>query len=389
MRRRVTAAAAITATAILLGPPAASRAQFSGWSPAERVLWLGLGSRRVSNADFMRTMVALQAMDRANITRQQQYLQQQMAAQRARAEQARLQGIMSRAPVGESRFPAVPVVDTPEERQQVSDLLLVWEMLGCTFDALMTDAVRAVDSRFDAGLRVAAIKVGGAADRAGWEAGDILVGLYRYRIRNYDNVAFVADLPDLVSLSPMRALLIHSGKVIELPLDFHGTGSEEKPATESSERPSEAPPEQPTPKEAPPAEPGGQASAIGTEVNEGGVVRAGGGAGLRTAPAEKAAASRVWDALGVRAEGVSIASLGLKYDRGLRLEEVRSGGAAEAAGWKAGETLVGLGGYQMRSVEDAAYVIGSPSGKGPIEYVLVAEGVVRRGTVRIVGEPAK
>jgi predicted metalloprotease with PDZ domain len=237
----------------------------------------------------MRTMFALQAMERANITRQQQYLQQQMAAQRARADQARLRGIMSRAPVGESSFSAAPVVETPEERQQVSDLLLVWEVLGCTFDALITDAVRAVDSRFDAGLRVAAIKVGGAADRAGWEAGDILVGLYRYRIRSYDNVAFVADLPDLMSLSPMRALLIRSGKVIELPLDFHGAWGEEEPAAESGE----APATHPAPEESPPADPGAEASAIGTEADVGGVVRVGGGAVLRSAPAEIAAASQV------------------------------------------------------------------------------------------------
>lgn len=369
-------------------------AQLGGLSPAERVLWLGLGTRRVSTGEFMGTMYALQAMDRANIARQQQYAQQQIAAQRARMDQARLRGIMSRPPVGEAPFPATSAAtETPMERQEVSDFLLCWEVLGCTFDGVEIDAVRAVDPKLDAGLRVAAIKIGSPVDKAGWQAGDILVGLYKYRIRSYDNAAYVADLPDLVAQSPVRAMLIRSSKVIELPLDFGNLegapGAGAGPAKAAPVAPKQNPPpsnEKPMSDrtESPPK----PVSAIEVHAGEEGVKTASTSQPSKIAELQSKSTEMVWQALGVRGEPAAIDKLGTKYDRGLRIVEVRQTSPAAKAGWANGDVLVGLGGFQVRSVEDASYVVGETKGRGPTEYIVLSGSSIKRGKMELPPEPS-
>lgn len=348
---------------------------FGGFSPVERSMLLGLGARRIGRGDFQRQLFALSVMDRNNFMRQQQFVQQQFAAQRVRAQQAQLRALMSggRRPASRTAV-ASTTPETPEQRQEVSDFLLVWEVLGCTFDAEVTDAVKAVDSRFDAGMRVAAIQVGGPADLAGWKAGDILIGLYKFRTRTYDNVAFVAEMPDLVERSPMNAMLIRDGKIIEAPVDFRAPEEASKPQTEEK-------PESDQSSRALPS-----ASPIATTVEPGGVQPTSADEPTKVVAVEPSPKEKLWQEIGIHCESMEVKALGEKFDRGLKITEVRESSPAQKLGWKAGDVLVGLAGYQTRILSDADYAVAETRAAGSAKYLLLVDNSLSRGTIEY-GKP--
>lgn len=382
MRRRLAVVVLLTIAA-LVGANRSVLAQFGRFSPAERFLLLGLGSRRVSRGDFMRQMYALDAMDRSYVMRQQQFVRQQYAARRARAQQAQLQALMAggRRPSFQPNPTSLPQ-ETPQEREQVSDFLIVWEVLGCTFDAEVRDEVKAVDPRFDTGLRVAAIQVGGPADQAGWQAGDILIGLHKYRTRTYENVAFVADLPDLVALSPMRAILIRDGKVVEMPLDFRPPEPEPKPSPDGPEAQTTGEPS--SEQSAAPTLP---ASPIATEAEPGGVKPTSAEAPTKVVTVEFGPAEKLWKELGIRCESVDVTALGDKFDRGLKITRIRESSPAANLGWKTDDVLVGLAGYQTRILSDVDFVLAETRKAGTAKFILLSGDTLSRGAIEYDTQP--
>jgi membrane-associated protease RseP (regulator of RpoE activity) len=310
-------------------------------------LILGLGLGRANNSDFLRTVYALNSLEQNRMFRQQQQIRQQMAAQRARADRERISATLNSA---RSRPRYVPSPAVVADDRVSSDVLLCWEVFGATFLVATPDEVFKVAPAFRGGMRVGAIRVGGPADRAGWEAGDVIVGLHRYKIRSYDNLAFVAELPELAELTPLDVRFIRDGVLKEGKIDVLFTEST----------------------------PGASASPLSN----------GDPAAKRslTRPAAPAEPSReeenlLWNRVGIRGRTTAIDRPGVNFKNGVSVVAVRPGGPADQAGIKSGEVIVGLSGYQTREIGEILWVAENPEISGGVGYVVVGSGNVRRGTI--------
>jgi hypothetical protein len=331
--------------------PKEALAQFQGLPPTERALILGLGLGRASNSDFLRNIYALNTLEQNRIFRQQQMIRQQIAAQRARADQARLASALQNAR-SSPRYVPSPTVSA-EERVS-SDVLLCWEIFGTTFLTASPEEVFRIDPNFKGGMRVGAIRIGGPGDRAGWEAGDIILALHKYKVKNYDNLAYVAELPDLVDVSPLKVKFIRDGVVKDGTIDV--LSREAQPLTTEDSLS---------------AERGNPRAALSSNAE----------ASASSAEATPQEAELLWNRLGVRARTSSIARPGVSFERGAAVVAVKLGSSADKAGLKSGEFIVGVSGYQIRDLSDLLWVAENPELAGPVSLVVVGSAEIRRGSL--------
>jgi hypothetical protein len=332
---------------VLISLVPSAHGQLQGIPPAERALILGLGLGRASNGDFLRTIYALNSLEQSRMFRQQQQIRQQMGAQRARAEQARLANALQS---GRNRPRYVPSPAASSDERVSSDVLLCWEVFGATFLISPPNEVFVVAPGFRGGMRVGAIRLGGPADRAGWEAGDVIIALHRYKITSYDNLAYVAELPDLAELTPLAVKFIRDGVVRDGKIDVL--------AVETTSGPAAAPLSSGAPAEK----------------------RSLASASTPSAPTREEEAL-LWNRIGVRGRSTSVDRPVVNFKQGVSIVAVRPGGAADQAGLKAGEIIVGLAGFQTREMGEILWVAENPELVGGVGWVAVGSAGVRRGTI--------
>jgi membrane-associated protease RseP (regulator of RpoE activity) len=348
---------AVLGVVCLVGSEQIAWGQFQGLPATERALILGLGLGRASNSDFLRTIYALNTMEQNRIFRQQQMIRQQISAQRARADQARLSAALQ----GARRTPRyVPSPTVSAEERVSSDVLLCWEVFGATFLVVSPEEVFRIDPNFKGGMRVGAIRLGGPADRAGWEAGDVIVGLHKYRIRSYDNLAYIAELSDLVEITPLKAKYFRDGVLKEGTIDVLSRDAQPM-TTEDSLKSSST----------------GPRRSVATPVS----------GGAEDAEATAAEAELLWNRIGVRARSSSIDRPGISFERGAAVVAVRPDSPASRAGVKSGEFLVGVNGFQIRNLSDLLWVCENPAISGSVSMVVVGSGEIRRPSIELPAIP--
>ena len=251
---------------------------------------------------------------------------------------------------------------SPVADQLAKDRMLCWEVFGATFVPANAAEVRAVDSRFQGGMAVAAIRTGGPSDIAGWENSDVLVGLYKYRITSYDNLSYVAELPELGAVSPIRTVMIRGDKVIEGKIDvLKGLTSSPTTTTDSGDAMA-----------AQWTMPASAKASVPRELSA--------GPPLNGSLADE---KILWNSLGIQGHGTSINRPGIQFDKGVTISAVKPGSFAQQAGWHGGEQIVGLAGYQIRTVEDLAYVLKNLGSARSVEFMTVSSGGVTQGRVSV------
>ena len=75
------------------------------------------------------------------------------------------------------------------------------------------ELVSRVNNQLRGGLEVTAITLNGLAAKAGIRKGDILVGLHKWETINIDNITYVLNHPDLVSINTIQFYVVRSGKM--------------------------------------------------------------------------------------------------------------------------------------------------------------------------------
>ena len=90
---------------------------------------------------------------------------------------------------------------------------LVWKKLGVHLQAASADQVTRVNGQLHGGLTIAEVYSDGVAGRAGFQRGDILIGLHQWETLSVDNVNYVLTHPDLATFNPVRFFLIRGGQV--------------------------------------------------------------------------------------------------------------------------------------------------------------------------------
>lgn len=355
---------------------------------AQFFFWGGGGGNNFNRS--IGALYALQEYQRARqIVSQQQWYQQQYAMQRQMNMYQPRYGAYGygtyggyagyngySAPVGNGMYPGegydgYPASYSPQPAPVVdklaNDRMLCWDIFGATFVAANASDVKAVDSRFQGGMAVAAIRTGGPADIAGWQNGDILVGLYKFRTMTYDNLSYVAELPDLGTLSPIRTVIIRGDKVIEGKLDIlKGLPSQGSNSVDSASPSASQWTEPASAKATVPPELSAAPPKSGSEADE----------------------KLLWDRVGIHGHGTLINRPGIQFKEGVTISAIKPDSPAQQASWHVGEQIVGLAGYQIRSVDDMAYVLNNIGLARSIEYMTVSGGGVGKGTVAVSAVPA-
>jgi serine protease Do len=90
---------------------------------------------------------------------------------------------------------------------------VVWRRLGVRVDAVAAEAVTRVNRDLRGGLAITDVNPDSPAARAGFQKGDILIGLHQWETINNDNVTFVLNHPDLASFSPLKYFLIRGAEL--------------------------------------------------------------------------------------------------------------------------------------------------------------------------------
>ncbi|WP_162136277.1 trypsin-like peptidase domain-containing protein [Zavarzinella formosa] len=102
---------------------------------------------------------------------------------------------------GNSRIvPAVPVSSAGGD--------VIWKKLGLRLEAVTPDSVTHVNKELRGGLLVKEVVSDGPAARAGFQRGDILIGLHQWETITSENVSFVLNHADLASFSPVRFFVV-------------------------------------------------------------------------------------------------------------------------------------------------------------------------------------
>jgi serine protease Do len=88
---------------------------------------------------------------------------------------------------------------------------LLWKRLGVKVEPVAPDAVSRVNKDLRGGLSITDVNPDSPAARAGFQRGDVLIGLHQWETISADNVSFVLNHPDLASFFPLKYFLIHNG----------------------------------------------------------------------------------------------------------------------------------------------------------------------------------
>jgi serine protease Do len=87
-----------------------------------------------------------------------------------------------------------------------------WRRLGLRLAPANPETVLRVKSQLRGGLSVLEVRTGSAADKAGIQRGDILVGLHNWEMLTLENVNYVLNHPELASFSPLQFYIIRTGQ---------------------------------------------------------------------------------------------------------------------------------------------------------------------------------
>jgi serine protease Do len=90
---------------------------------------------------------------------------------------------------------------------------LVWRKLGVKLAPVATDQVTRVNAALHGGMMVTDVFADGVAGRAGFQRGDILIGLHQWETLTADNVNYVLTHPELATFNPVRFFIIRNGQV--------------------------------------------------------------------------------------------------------------------------------------------------------------------------------
>ena len=90
---------------------------------------------------------------------------------------------------------------------------LVWRKLGVKLQPAPTEQVTRVNAALHGGMLVTEVFADGVAGRAGFQRGDILIGLHQWETLTGDNVNYVLTHPDLATFNPVRFFIIRNGQV--------------------------------------------------------------------------------------------------------------------------------------------------------------------------------
>ena len=105
------------------------------------------------------------------------------------------------------------VLKAPETPSPATGAEQVWKKLGIRSTPVPPEIVNRVNPQLRGGLSITDVDPNSPAARAGFQRGDVLIGLDKWETIATDNVLYVLNHPDLASFSPLRFFLVRGGQL--------------------------------------------------------------------------------------------------------------------------------------------------------------------------------
>lgn len=106
--------------------------------------------------------------------------------------------------------------------KEFSDEEALWQVLGIQVRTIPADRVSGVHNRLNGGLLLVQVREGTPAAQAGFQAGDVLIGLHEWETIEANNVRYVMQWDQLSKNQPVKYHLIRDGKLqsgtIQIPV---------------------------------------------------------------------------------------------------------------------------------------------------------------------------
>jgi serine protease Do len=105
------------------------------------------------------------------------------------------------------------VLRAPEKVAPPKPDELVWRKLGVRVAPAPAEQVLRVNPQLHGGLLITEVNATSAAAKAGFQRGDILIGLHQWETVSLDNITFVVNHPDLATFAPLKFFRIRAGQL--------------------------------------------------------------------------------------------------------------------------------------------------------------------------------
>jgi serine protease Do len=115
--------------------------------------------------------------------------------------------------LGGSEVKGELVLKVPEKTTAVTGADQVWKKLGIRTSPVPPESVNRVNPQLRGGLSITDVDPNSPAAQAGFQRGDVLIGLDKWETITSDNVVYVINHPDLASISPLRFFLVRGGQL--------------------------------------------------------------------------------------------------------------------------------------------------------------------------------
>jgi len=96
----------------------------------------------------------------------------------------------------------------------------VWEEMGVQVQPVGAESVARVDGRLRGGLLLRDVKADSPAARAGWQKGDILVGLHEWEMVSLDNILYAINFQQEKEVDAYRYFVVRENRVVKGQLPF-------------------------------------------------------------------------------------------------------------------------------------------------------------------------
>jgi serine protease Do len=91
----------------------------------------------------------------------------------------------------------------------------VWDMLGMELKPIPADEFRSArQTRYRGGLKITAVRPNSQAANQGIQPGDVLVGVHIWETISLENVTYILNRPDLVTLSPVKFFILRGDETL-------------------------------------------------------------------------------------------------------------------------------------------------------------------------------
>jgi serine protease Do len=90
----------------------------------------------------------------------------------------------------------------------------IWSTFGVKLDAIPPRTFRQLQSRYNGGLKVVAVRSDGPAAQQGIRYGDVLVGMHKWETISLDNIAYILESEEFRSSQPVKFYILRDDETL-------------------------------------------------------------------------------------------------------------------------------------------------------------------------------